>query len=135
MHFLEGKMNLLFFWLCSEAKPGRHTVILNVARGTFALVELKGSRQFIQELSFFQEVRLRLVRIVEVHEVYRFQAEVLLTGLKLMFKILWMHTMNPRGHITLFYLLFEKKFALVSLIFQNPRLTTPSSTSSFTSMA
>lgn len=76
---LKAEVNLIFFEFGPKREPGGHSVPLDIARQSLALVELKCPSQSIKKDLLRAEHRLLLVGVLQVHEVYCFYPKVLLT--------------------------------------------------------
>jgi hypothetical protein len=76
---LEVEIDFIFFGFGPKTEPGGHSVPLNIARQSLALVELKCPGQSIEVNLLRAEHCLLLESVLQVHEVNCFNPQVLLT--------------------------------------------------------
>ena len=81
---LKVEIYLLLLWLCSEAEPGCHSIVLKLIILNLFLIEFEGFLEFVHEHLVIPEGhRLRLIGIMNVHQVYSLESQVLPRLLKL----------------------------------------------------
>jgi len=81
---LEVEIDLVLLWLSSEAEPGCHSIVGKLLILNLCLIELEGFLEFVHEYLVVAEGdRLRLIGIVNVHQVNTFETQILPRLLKL----------------------------------------------------